>query len=160
MAMVKVKSVGPQWIATLKSLTNSEVVLLPGSEEAEGKLRRFKLFPRMTQHVRHKTKYFDLHLVPGGEFIFTDRGRAIGSPARSLKQFVFLLSSMPTAALGEHARRGDFSRWIGDVFHDHRLASDVRKIENQHRLGYMDDVREPIASLIQERYSFSPDAAL
>ena len=83
----------------------------------------------------------------------------MGPPARSLKQFVFLLRSMPAASLGDHARRGDFSRWIGDVFHDHRLASDVRKIEQQHCLGYLDDVRESIASLIQERYSFSPDMA-
>ncbi len=160
LAMVKNKNVEPQWTATLRALTNSEAVLLPGKEDAEGKLRRFKLFPRMTPHVRHKTKYFDLQLLPGGEFVFTDHGRAVGPSARSLKQFVFLLSSMPAAILGEHTRRGDFSRWIGDVFHDHRLASDVRKIEQKHCLGYLDDVREPIASLIQERYSFSPDVAL
>jgi hypothetical protein len=46
------------------------------------------------------------------------------------------------------------------VFHDHRMASDVRKVEQQHCLGYVDDVRESIASLIQERYSFLPDVAL
>jgi hypothetical protein len=160
MAMVKNKDAEPQWTATLKALTNSEAVLLPGSEESEGKLRRFKLYPRLTQHVRHKTKYFDLHLEPGAEFVFTDHGRALETPARSLKQFVFLLRSMPATCLGDHARRGDFSRWIGNVFHDHRLASDVRKVEQQHCLGYVDDVRESIASLIQERYSFLPDVAL
>lgn len=160
MAMVGNKDAEPQWTATLKALTNSEAVLLPGRAEAEGKLRRFKLYPRLTQHVRHKTKYFDLQLEPGAEFVFTDHGRALGPPARSLKQFVFLLGSMPATCLGDHARRGDFSRWIGDVFHDHRLASDVRKIEQQHCLGYLDDIRESIASLIQERYSFLPDVAL
>jgi len=160
MAMVKNKDADPQWTATLKALTNSEAVLLPGSDEAEGKLRRFKLYPRLTQHVRHKTKYFDLQLEPGAEFVFTDHGKVLGPPARSLKEFVFLLGSMPASCLGEHARRGDFSRWIGNVFHDHRLASDVRKIEQQHCLGYLDDVRESIASLIQERYSFLPDVAL
>ena len=159
-AMVKNKCADPQWTATLKALANSEAVLLPESDEAEGKLLRFKLYPRLTPHVRHKTKYFDLQLQPGGEFIFTDHGRALGPPARSLKQFVFLLSSMPATSLGDHARRGDFSQWIGEVFHDHRLASDIRKIEQRYRLGYLDDVRESIASLIQERYSFSPDVAL
>ena len=66
---------------------------------------------------------------------------------------------MPATSLSDHARRGDFSQWIANVFHDRRLASDVRKIEQQHRLGYLDDMREPIASFIQDRYSFSPDVA-
>jgi hypothetical protein len=158
--MMKDRKVEPQWTATLEKLANNEGALLPGSEEAEDKLRQFKLLPRLTEHVRHKTKYFDLQLAPGGEFVFTDHGRTIGQPARSLKQFVFLLTSMPAASLGEHARRGDFSRWIADVFHDRRLASDVRKIEQRYRLGDLGDVRESMTVLIQERYSFSPDVAL
>lgn len=67
---------------------------------------------------------------------------------------------MPASSLGEHARRGDFSQWIADVFHDHRLASDIRKIEHRFRIGDLDDVRESMAALIQERYRFSPDMAL
>jgi len=160
MAMVKNKSVEPRWTATLGALATDEAALLPGSEESEGELRRFRLLPRLTQHVRHKTKYFDLKLIPGGEFVFTDHGRTVGPPARSLKQFVSLLGSAPATSLGEHARRGDFSRWIANVFHDHRLASDVRKIEQRYRLGDLGDVRESIAALIQERYSFSPEMAL
>jgi hypothetical protein len=46
------------------------------------------------------------------------------------------------------------------VFHDHRLASDVRRIEQRYRLGDLGDVRESMAALIQERYSFSSDMAL
>jgi hypothetical protein len=160
LTMVKNRSVEPQWTATLGALAVDEAVLLPGSEEAEGELRRFKLLPRLTQHVRHKTKYFDLNLVPGGEFVFTDRGRAIGPPARSLKEFVSLLASAPAKSLGEHARRGDFSRWIANVFHDHRLASDIQKIEQRYRVGDLDDVCASMTALIQERYSFSPDMAL
>jgi hypothetical protein len=160
LAMVKDRGVEPQWTATLAALANNEAALLPGSEEAEGELRRFKLFPRLTQHVRHKTKYFDLQLAPGAEFVFTDHGKTLGPSARSLKQFVFLLGSMPASSLGEHARRGDFSQWIADVFHDHRLASDIRKIEHRFRIGDLDDVRESMAALIQERYRFSPDMAL
>lgn len=160
LTMMKDRKVEPQWTATLEKLANNEGALLPGSEEAEDKLRQFKLLPRLTEHVRHKTKYFDLQLGPGGEFVFTDHGRTIGQPARSLKEFVFLLRSMPPTSLGEHARRGDFSRWIADVFHDHRLASDVRRIEQRYRLGDLGDVRESMAALIQERYSFSSDMAL
>jgi hypothetical protein len=160
LSMVKTGKIDPGWTTALGSLATDEAALLPGSENVEGKLRRFKLLPRLTQHVRHKTKYFDLQLLPGGEFVFTDHGRPIGSSARSLKQFVSLLGGIPAALLGEHARRGDFSRWIAEVFHDHRMASDIRKIEQRVRLSYLDDIRESMATLIQERYSLSRDKTL
>jgi hydroxymethylpyrimidine pyrophosphatase-like HAD family hydrolase len=145
----------PEWALALAALATNEAALLPGTEEAEGKLRQFRLLPRLTSHVRHKTKYFDVQLAGGQEFVFTDNGKAIGPPARSLKEFVSLLASTPVTSLGEHARRGDFSRWIAEVFHDHRLASDVRKIEQRYRLGHLGDVRQPLATLIQERYGLS-----
>jgi hypothetical protein len=148
------RNVQPEWTTIFGGLATSEAVLLPGTEEAEGKLRRFRLLPRMTPHVRHRTKYFDIQLAGGQEFVFTDNGQSVGTPARSLKQFVSLLASIPVTSLGGHARRGDFSRWITGVFHDHRLASSVRKIEQRYRLGHLDDVRQSLATLIQERYGF------
>lgn len=156
LTMIGNRNVGPEWTTTFGGLATTEAVLLPGSEEAEGKLRRFRLLPRLTPHVRHRTKYFDVQLAGGQEFVFTDNGKTIGPPARSLKQFVSSLASIPVTSLGGHARRGDFSRWIADVFHDHRLASDVRKIEQRYRLGHLDDVRQSLATLVQERYGFSP----
>ena len=155
LTMVKNRNVEPEWTTLLGTLPTNEAALLPGAEEAEGKLRRFTLLPRLTPHVRHRTKYFDVQLAGGQEFVFTDNGKTIGPPARSLKQFVSLLASTPVTSLGEHARRGDFSRWIANVFHDNRLASDVRKIEQRYRLGHLDDVRQSMATLIQERYGFS-----
>ena len=160
LTMVGNRSVEPGWTSTLGALAVSEAALLPGIEEAEGKLRRFTLLPRLTPHVRHRTKYFDVQLAGGQEFVFTDNGKTIGSPARSLEQFVSLLASTPAISLGEHARRGDFSQWIANVFHDHRMASDIRKIEQRYRLGHLDDVRQPMATLIQERYGFPPDKAV
>jgi hypothetical protein len=154
------RNVGPEWTIALGALATSEAALLLGTEEAEGKWRRFSLSPRLTLHVRHRTKYFDVQLAGGQEFVFTDNGKAIGPPARSLNQFVFLLASTPDASLGAHARRGDFSRWIADVFRDHRLASDVRKIEQRYRLGHLDDVRQSMATVIQERYGLSADKPL
>lgn len=155
LTMVGNRNDEPEWTIALAALSASEAALLPGTEEAEGKLRRFRLLPRLTPHVRHKTKYFDAQLVGGQEFVFTDNGNAIGPAARSLKQFVSLLASTPVRVLGGHARQGDFSRWIADVFHDNRLASDVRKIEQRYRLGHLDDVRQSMATLIQDRYGLS-----
>ena len=159
LTMVEKGNVKPEWTSVLGALAVNEAALLPLIEEAEGQLRRFKLLPRLTSHVRHKTKYFDVQLVAGQEFVFTDNGKTIGPPARSLQQFVFLLPTITATSLGGHARRGDFSRWIADVFRDHRLASDLRKIEQRYRLGHLDDVHQVVARLIQERYGLSPDKA-
>ena len=160
LTMVGNRDVEQKWTLALGALADNEAALLPGIQEAEGKLRRFRLLPRLTPHVRHKTKYFDVQLAGGQEFVFTDNGKTIGPPAQSLKQLVSLLASAPATSLDGHARRGDFSRWIEGVFHDHRLASDVRKIEQRYRLGHLDDVRQSVARLIQERYEFSHDKAL
>jgi hypothetical protein len=91
--------------------------------------------------------------------VFTDNGRTVGPRARSLKQFVLALANLPATSIDGHARRGDFSRWIEGVFHDHRLASDIRKVEQRYRLGHLQDVRQSVARLIQERYGFSPRKA-
>jgi len=72
-----------------------------------------------------------------------------------LKEFVSALANCPPGVLDGHARRGDFSRWIAGTFHDHQLASDVRKIEQRYRLGHLDDVRQSLSQVIQERYCFS-----
>jgi hypothetical protein len=87
-------------------------------------------------------------------FSFTSNREVVGGPARTLKEFVTLLAVVPFAALAGHARRGDFSNWIGGVFHDHALASDIRKVEQRFRLGHIHELSGTIAKLIQERYQF------
>lgn len=149
-----------EWTVALKSLAIDEAAALPRIDEPEGKLLRFRLAHRLTTHVRHRVKYFDVQLARGQEFVFTDKGKTIGQPAQSLQQFVSLLGGIPVASLEGHVHRGDFSRWIAGVFHDHRLASDVRKLEQRYRLGHLDDVRPSVARLIQERYGFSHDKDL
>jgi hydroxymethylpyrimidine pyrophosphatase-like HAD family hydrolase len=149
-----------EWSTILGALKTDEAAILPGPEEASGTLQCFRLLPRMTPHVRHKSKYFDLQLLADHEFVFTENGKMVPPPAGSLKQFVKLLTNKLHTCLDGHARRGDFSRWIADTFHDDRLASDVRKVEQRYRLGHIDDVRDSISQLIQERYQFSSESPL
>ena len=78
--MVKNGNVEPEWTTLLGKLRTNEAALLPGAEEAEGKLRRFTLLPRLTPHVRHRAKYFEVQLAGGQEFVFTDHGKTIGPP--------------------------------------------------------------------------------
>jgi hypothetical protein len=62
--------------------------------------------------------------------------------------------------LDGHARRGDFSRWIADVFHDHPLASDLRKLEQRYRLGYVESLSTELARAIRERYEVESELVL
>ena len=155
LAMAKHKRVDPRAPSILSELSADEAVA--AAREAEGQLRRFTLLPRLTSHVRHRAKYFDFEVVPGQAFVFTEHGKPVGCPARSLKQLATLLQGHPPTLVGEHARRGDFSRWIGNVFYDDRLASDIRKIEQRYRLSHLGDARQPIAALILARYGSSAD---
>jgi len=157
LSLSKEKKIDPRGAAMLGELAVDEAV--SAEKQGDGSIRRFKLLPRLTTHVRHRAKYFDFDVTSGEEFVFTDKGKPLGTPARSLKQFATLLESYPVSSIGEHARRGDFSRWVANVFFDHRLASDIRKVEQRYRLGHLEDVRQSIANLIIERYGGSPDGS-
>jgi len=150
LSIAKNTNIGRESMTTVSGLPTDEAFLV--TREAGGQLRRFKLLPRLTTHVRHREKYFDFEVVPEKAFVFTEKGSTTGSSARSLKQFATVLQECPASSAGDYARRGDFSRWVGDVFQDHPLASNIRKVEQRYRLSQLGDVRQPIASLILERY--------
>jgi hypothetical protein len=58
-----------------RDLTMAEAALLPGAEEAHGRVRRFQLAPRLTTHVRHRSKYLDMPVLDAQAFVFTGNGR-------------------------------------------------------------------------------------
>ena len=148
------------WSAMLAGLGDGQAVLLPCAPEASGKLQRFSLIPRLTAHVRHRSKYLDVPVESGHEFVFTADGRPVGSPSRTLQELVSSLGSVSSSVLDGHASRGDFSQWIAGVFHDHPLASDVRKVEQRHRLGYVESLRDELIKAIVERYEVESELAL
>jgi len=155
-SMVGHPGVEQEWTAVLGSLAIDEAAILPRSDEAHGRMRRFTLLPRLTSHVRHKAKYLDIQLVREQAFVFTDDGKPIGPPVRALKDFILPLKTLPTSVIAAHARRGDFSRWFAGVFHDHLLAANVRDIEQRCRLGHTENVSDLLVRTIRERYEFSP----
>jgi hypothetical protein len=63
--------------------------------------------------------------------------------------------SVPPEILDGHAERGDFSRWILDAFRDYPLSSRIGKLEEQYRLGHIDDLPRALATLIRERYDLT-----
>jgi hypothetical protein len=113
-----------QW-SMLGRLRAGQAVALPVTEEAGGELRLFSIGPRLTPHVRHREKYVDVPVTDHHAFVFASSGGSVHR-ARTLRQFAQELGQVPQRALEGFLRRGDFSRWIGEVFGDHALASDLQ----------------------------------
>jgi hypothetical protein len=91
-------------------------------------------------------------------FVFTWKGERVAGPALTLRDLVCLLASSPAKVLAEHARRGDFSRWIKNVLRDHRLASSIGAVERQYELGHIDDLSVALRERIQERYNLAAES--
>ena len=136
------------------NLATNEGALLPGPEESQGRVRRFQLAPRLTSHVRHKTKYLDMPVLDDQAFVFTDHARK-GPRAHTLKQFMGMIAALPSEPIRAHLLRHDFSRWLADVFRDHPLATHVHNLEKRGAAEDAKDVAADIAQSIRARYETS-----
>jgi hydroxymethylpyrimidine pyrophosphatase-like HAD family hydrolase len=134
-----------------RDIAANEAALLPGAEESHGEVRRFRLAPRLTSHVRHQAKYLDMPVLDEQAFVFTDNGRQ-GPRAHTLKEFVGLLSAFPVERIRSHLARHDFSRWLADVFRDHPLARHVRELERRAATEDAKMLAADIAQSIRARY--------
>jgi hydroxymethylpyrimidine pyrophosphatase-like HAD family hydrolase len=109
------------WRRLLSRVGTGQAVALPITEESGGDLRLFNIGRRLTPHVRHREKYVDVPVTEQKGFVFA--GPGLSARARTLREFVTLLESQSAASLEGYLRRGDFSRWIGEVFGDRALAA-------------------------------------
>jgi hydroxymethylpyrimidine pyrophosphatase-like HAD family hydrolase len=143
-----------EWAKLFGNLVVGEAVALPLTAEAEGSMRRIRLAPRLTPHVRHVSKYMDIPVPEHDQFIFYRNGLCSGQTARTLFEFVSIIEQWPAAALDGHLHRGDFSKWIEDVFGDHPLAKTVQQIEEEYRAGKSPGVVSSLVLAIRSRYDF------
>ena len=141
------------WERTLENLTVGEAVMLPITAESAGQLRRVRLAPRLTPHVRHFSKYIDVPVSERRAFVFWRNGAPAAS-ARTLRDFVTIVESLPASAIEGHLRRGDFSRWLEDVFGDYPLGTTIRQIESDARGGTAVDPRATLTQAVRARYEF------
>ena len=137
-------------------LATGQAAALPVTEEAQGALQVFTLGPRLTPHVRHREKYVD---VPVGDARAFDFGPARRGARRAapLRQFVAELEGGDVRSLDPFIVRGDFSRWVRDVFGDYPLAADLERLEASHRRAATPDTLAEIARTVRARYEL--DAA-
>jgi hydroxymethylpyrimidine pyrophosphatase-like HAD family hydrolase len=144
-----------RWSA-LAHLAVGQAFALPITEEAGGELKMFNIGQRLTVHVRHRQKYVDVPVTESRAFQFA----ANGGPAvraRTLRQFVDAVEHATPAAMVPYVRRGDFSRWIADVFGDRALADELRRHERRFTTGMDSDVLSEIAGAIRARYDLMED---
>jgi hydroxymethylpyrimidine pyrophosphatase-like HAD family hydrolase len=143
-----------EWEDMLGRLAIGEAAVLPVTEEAQGDLRRIRLAPRLTPHVRHQAKYIDVPVAESLAFLVWRNGSPTGRRIRTWREFVDVLETTPTSGLKGHLHRHDFSRWIADVFGDYPLAETIRGMEEQFRRGERPDPTEGMAQVVRSRYEF------
>jgi hypothetical protein len=141
-----------RWAEALADLPVGEAVLLQGSAEEGSPPIRCHLAPRLTAHVRHRQKYVDMPVSEAQAFVFTRNGVASGIRAGSLGELAGLIRELPPALVTGHLQRGDFSRWIQDVFGDHVLAARVRAVESRTAAEHVSAAGHRVARLIEARY--------
>jgi hypothetical protein len=89
-------------------------------------------------------------------FVFHGNGQP-GTRIRTLRQFVYQLEHTPLLLLAGYIARGDFSRWIGDVFGDRALAAELRALEEGYRSGSREETVREMANTIRGRYDLAED---
>lgn len=147
------------WCAWLGGLALDEAALLPLTDEARGGVVRFKIAARLTHHVRHRHKYMDVPVPGGRAFVFTRGGAPTGQAVRTLRELVDALPRLPADVLDGHLRRGDFSRWVLEVFADRELATEIARVEASHAESRVPDPAARIARRVAARYELGAPLA-
>jgi hypothetical protein len=151
------RSVAPLSAKVFRELQANEAAILPGVEESGGCVKRFQIEPRLTTHVRHRTKYLDMPVSDTQAFLFSADGRPVAR-AHTLKEFVGLVTALPLKVVEGHLHRHDFSRWIADVFRDGPLAARVRGLETTIESERAADLAATISQTIRARYERIPSS--
>jgi hypothetical protein len=68
---------------------------------------------------------------------------------------VTTLEPLSSTALQGYLRRGDFSRWMADVFGDRALAADIHEQECRYTSGIDLDTIPEIVNAIRGRYDLT-----
>jgi hydroxymethylpyrimidine pyrophosphatase-like HAD family hydrolase len=131
--------------------TGSFVIARPGMP-----ITTFVPPPRAIRHIRHLAKYVDHGVATHHRFLFRAPGGGVVASAGTLHEFVQCLATVPTATIGHHARHGDFSRWIREVFQEELLAGRVAKVERRWCRGELRNLVDDVDALMRRAYATPP----
>ena len=79
-----------------------------------------------------------------GFYFYEDVGKSLFEAAFNLEDFWEKIRKVPVASLEFHQKRGDFSKWIRDVFKEIKLAE---RIENVYNTG--EDLRRELLNALR-----------
>ena len=136
------------WLGLLADLAIDEAVLVPGPFESDDSLRRFRVAPRLTRHVRHRRKYADIPVSLEQEFVFTQDSRPTGQRARTIRDLLSIVPTLSDEVLRGHLLRGDFRQWIEQVFGDHELGGAIGRLETEDPAA----ARDALLRAVGQRY--------
>ena len=139
----------------LQTLQIDQAAALPVTSEAGSDLQVFTIGERLTPHVRHRQKYVDVPVGDAQAFVFHQNGRPGTSRAHTLREFVMVLDALDVRRADGYLRRGDFSRWIADVFGDRALARELQGHEREYVHSRSWDAVGRIAAAIKSRYELT-----
>jgi hypothetical protein len=72
-----------------------------------------------------------------------------------LREFVSVLEELDATQARGYLRRGDFSRWISDVFGDHALARELQGCERRYANEKYREVLDQVVAAISSRYELT-----
>jgi len=133
--------------AVLPGLPLGEFLLLR-TEPAGARTRTFVAAPRMTSHVRHLRKYADGRLPEPRRFFFRAPDGRLAATAGSIGEFLQGVGVVGDEVLAFHAARGDFSRWLLEVFADRELGRHLAKLEGRWSRREITDLRGALERLL------------
>jgi hypothetical protein len=144
-ARLAASGVDPEVATLLPDLPQGQALMLRMRAAPAPSVLTFTAARRETLHVRHLRKYAESRLDPPQSFLFRSPDGRLLATADSLQAFRKALGVVPFPSVVFHAGRGDFSRWIHDVFHDRVLARQVRTIEVRWKRGDVHRLRDALA---------------
>ena len=142
----------------LPDLRIDQAVALPVTDEAGTELCRFVIGERLTPHVRHRQKYVDVPVSDHHAFVFDSGDRTKVTRAHTLREFASIVEELDETDAGGYLRRGDFSRWVGDVFGDHALARELRGHERRYAKEKYREALDDVVAAIDSRYDLTDTA--
>src|SRR6478672_4611995 len=117
--------------------------------------RPFTVAARITAHQRHQRKYAHMTLPQGKGFRFRSSAEHQLPEALSMEQFQSQLHQVSPDTLAWHLRRGDLSRWFGEVLQDRDLATFIAHVErdlvHEQQLQVL-RCRDDVSAAIDDRY--------
>lgn len=150
--------VGDSSWALLRDLRLDQAVALPVTAEAGSELLPFTIGERLTPHVRHRQKYIDVPVADDRAFIFRRARGTTAARAHTLRAFVAELENLEPSDADGYLRRGDFSRWISDVFGDHALARELRNHERTYVQSRSAHALSLVVAAITSRYELAEES--